>query len=258
MKKLFLLSSVLIAAAANAALHTESIKYKQGKTECIGYLAYDDAVQTKRPGVLVTQEWWGLNDHMKQMTENVAKMGYVAFAPDVYGAGQVTTDPSEAGKLSGIYKSERGLMRNRMIAALDVLKKQQYVDTGHLAAIGFCFGGTCALELARSGADLDGTVAFHAGLDTPTPEDAKNIKGKVLVLNGGDDGYISKDQIAAFEDEMRKANVDWQLFNYGGAVHGFTNSTAGSDNSKGYAYNPTATRRAMVAMQDFFKEIFTK
>ena len=147
-------------------------------------------------------------------------------------------------------------MRARTNAALETLRKQKFVDGKNVAVTGYCFGGTCVLELARGGADVPGVVTFHAGLDTPTPDDAKNIKGKVLAMTGGDDSYVPAAQVSAFEDEMRKGKVDWQLISYGNAVHGFTNETAGTDNSKGYAYSESADRRSWQAMQDFFKEIF--
>ncbi len=257
MKRFFLLNFLLAPAICGAAIHTEKVSYKQGNATLVGYLAYDDAVKDKRPGVLVIHEWWGLNDTTKQHTEEIAKLGYVAFAPDIYGDGKTTSDPAEAAKISGIYKSDRGLMRGRANAGLKVLRSQPLVDGKKLAAIGFCFGGTTALELARAGADTKGTVCFHGGLDTPNTADAKNIHGKVLVLTGGDDNYVPIEQIKTFEEEMRNAKVDWQVFAYGGAVHGFTNPSAGTDNSKGYAYNAKVTQRAWEAMTSFFNEIFS-
>ena len=258
MKKTLFSLCLLTATAASAAVHTETVTYKQGNATLKGYLAYDDASTEERPAVLIAPEWWGLNDHMKNTAERIAALGYVAFAADIYGDGKVTTDAGEAGKLAGLYKGDRKLMRARTEAALRTLLKQKYVDSKRVAAIGYCFGGTCVLELARSGADINGVVTFHGGLDTPTPADAKNIKAKVLVLTGGDDGYVPPQQVNAFEDEMRKGKVDWQVVSYGNAVHGFTNPSAGTDNSKGYAYNAAADHRSWQAMQDFFNEIFTK
>ncbi len=256
MKQIIFVLTFLTVGIASAAMHTETVTYKQGDAILKGYLAYDDATTNLRPAVLLAPEWWGITDHMKKRAERVAALGYVAFVADIYGDAQVTADPAVAGKLSTIYKSDRKLMRARTNAALETLRKQKFVDDKNVAITGYCFGGTCVLELARSGADVPGVVSFHGGLDTPTPDDAKNIKGKVLVLTGGDDSYIPPAQITAFEDEMRKGKVDWQLVSYGNAVHGFTNETAGTDNSKGYAYNESADRRSWQAMQDFFKEIF--
>lgn len=147
-------------------------------------------------------------------------------------------------------------MRERAKAGLETLKAQKQVDRNRLAAIGYCFGGTTVLELARSGADLKGTVSFHGGLATPNSADAKNITGRVLALHGADDPFVKADEVAAFQDEMRTAGVDWQLNIYGGAVHGFTNPEAGNDNKKGAAYNEKADKRSWEAMKVFFREIF--
>lgn len=257
MRHLFLVLSLLcLAVSAEAAVKTRIVEYKQGATVLQGYLAWDDATRAKRPGVLVVHEWTGINDHIRQRTEMLAKLGYVAFAADIYGKGVRPTSPAEAGATAGIYKNDRALMRARARAGLDELKKQKFVDTRRLAAIGFCFGGTTVLELARDGADLRGVVSFHGGLATPTPQDARNIKGKVLALHGADDPFVKADEVTAFQDEMRKGGVDWQFNIYGNAVHSFTNRAAGTDNSKGAAYNEKADKRSWAAMQAFFAEIF--
>ena len=139
---------------------------------------------------------------------------------------------------------------------LEALKKNPLTDARHIAAIGYCFGGTAILELARSGVDIAGFISFHGGLQTPTPDDARNIKGKVLVLHGADDPVVPPEEVSAFQDEMRKARVDWHMISYGGAVHSFTNPNAGDDPSKGVAYNHKADMRSWQAMQSFFEEIF--
>ena len=241
---------------ASARLHTEVVEYKQGDTVLEGYLAYDKEIKGQRPGVLVVHDWTGIGDYVKTRTEQLEKLGYVAFAADIYGKGIRPKNNQEAAIQAGKYKSDRNLMRARVLAGLDILKNTELADPGSLAAIGYCFGGTVILELARSGADVGGVVSFHGGLDTPTPEDAKNIKGKVLALHGGDDPFVKPDEVAAFQDEMRKANADWQLVVYGGAVHAFTNPAAGNDNSQGAAYNEKADRRSWEAMKVFFEEIF--
>jgi dienelactone hydrolase len=257
MRHLVLLLIILsIAATAEAAVKTKAIEYKQGETLLEGYLAWDDATSTTRPGVLVVHEWTGINNHIRQRTEMLAKLGYVAFAADIYGKGIRPTEPSDAARIAGIYKSDRALMRARARAGLSELKKQKLVDPHRLAAIGFCFGGTTVLELARDGADLNGVVSFHGGLSTPTPQDAKDIKGKVLALHGADDPFVKADEVAAFQFEMKKAAVDWQFVSYGNAVHSFTNAAAGTDNSKGAAYNEKADRRSWETMKLFFAEIF--
>ncbi len=253
-----LLSCLVFAALARAAIHTELVEYRQGDTVCEGYLAYDDANKDQRPGVLVVHEWTGLNDYAKKRAEQLAGMGYVAFAADIYGKGVRAKDVQEAMKLSNIYKNDRKLLRARAQAGLDVLRKQPLVDPKHLAAIGYCFGGTTVLELARSGAEVNGVVSFHGGLNTPTPEDARNIKGKVLVLHGADDPHVPPEEVAAFEAEMRQGGGDWELVKYGNAVHSFTNPGAGNDKSRGAAYNAEADHRSWQAMRDFFHEVLGK
>ncbi len=247
---------LLAAVNAHGAVHTEWVQYRHGETLLEGYLAYDDAVKGPRPGVLVVHEWMGLGDYAMKRAEQLAGMGYVAFALDMYGKGVRAKTPEEAAKLSGIYKGDRPLMRARAQAGLDELRKQPLVDPARIAAIGYCFGGTTVLELARSGADVAGVVSFHGGLGTPQPADAKNIKGKVLVLHGADDPHVPPAEVAAFQDEMRKAAVDWQMIYYGGAVHSFTNPGSGTDASTGVAYNEKADKRSWEAMKAFFKELF--
>jgi dienelactone hydrolase len=232
------------------------IQYRQGDTNLEGLLVYDNSVQTPRPGVLVFPEWWGLNDFPKQQAEKLAQMGYVAFAADMYGANVTTDSAEEATKLSGKVKGDLDLLRGRAQAAFDVLTKDPHVDRTRIAAIGYCFGGTVALELARSGAGLTGVVSFHGGLSTDRPDDAKNIKGKVLVCTGGEDAFVPPAQVAAFEDEMRQGHVDYQVIVYGGAHHAFTNPAADSHHIANIAYNADAARRSWAAMGSFFDEIF--
>lgn len=250
-----LLFAQLTAFSARAEIKTETIEYKQGGTVLEGYLAYDPAVTGKRPGILVVHEWTGLGPYVKGRVDQLAKMGYTAFAPDIYGKG-VRPETKDAGAVSGKYKEDRKLTRKRIQAGLEQLKKQKTVDANQIGVMGYCFGGLVALELARSGADVKGVVAFHGALDTPTPQDAKNIKGKVLALHGADDPYVTPEQVKGFEDEMRAAGVDWELVKYSKAVHAFTNPAAGNDNSKGAAYNAEADRRSWQAMKDFWTEIF--
>jgi len=258
--KYFLLFWVILISVgtvnAQAALRTEVVEYKHGDVVLEGYLAYDDAVKGKRPGIIVVHEWWGLNPYARMRTGQLAKLGYIAFAIDIYGKGVRAKDPAEAGTLSGIYRGNRPLMRSRANAGLEVLRNHPLADVNRIAAIGYCFGGTVVLEMARSGAELAGVVSFHGGLSTPNPSDAKNIKGKVLVLHGADDPAVPPDQVIAFQDELRKAGVDWQMVSYGGAVHSFTNPEAGNDPSRGAAYNEKADKRSWEAMKTFFGEIF--
>ncbi len=254
MKKLFF-AVILTALSAQAKLVTKTIEYKEGSAALEGYLSYDDSKGLK-PGVVVVHDWMGLSDDTKSRADMLAALGYVAFAADIYGRGVRPKGAGEAGKMATMYKSDVKLLRARVTAAYNVLKAQTNVDKANLAAIGYCFGGTTALELARSGAPLKGVVSFHGGLATPNAADAKNIKGKVLALHGADDNYVPAAEVAGFEKEMRDAKVDWQLIAYGNAVHAFTIKGAGNDNSKGAAYNEKADKRSWIAMQNFFEEIF--
>ncbi|HVY68485.1 MAG TPA: dienelactone hydrolase family protein [Verrucomicrobiae bacterium] len=255
MKRLALaLAALVITMNARAEIKTETVEYTQDGATYEGFLAYDNAVQGKRPGVLIAHQWKGLGANEKKRAEMLAQLGYVAFALDIYGKGIRPQSPAEAGQLAGRYKGDRPLLRRRAIAGLEVLEKQPFCDTSKLAVIGYCFGGTTALELARSGAPVKAAVSFHGGLSSPTPADAANIKGKVLVLHGADDPNVPPPEVAGFEKEMRDARVDWQLIAYGGAVHSFTDWNAGNDNSKGAAYNEKADRRSWEAMKQLFAE----
>jgi dienelactone hydrolase len=257
MKKLFLTAAVLLGALSlHAAIQTKTIEYKQGDATLEGVLVWDDAVKGARPGVLVVHQWMGLTDYEKHRAEQLAGLGYVAFCADIYGKGVHPKDTKEAGAEATKYKSDRALLRQRVEAALAELKQSKLADKKHIAAIGYCFGGTAVIELARSGAELNGIVSFHGGLDSPAPADGKNIKCKVLVCHGADDPFVKAADLAAFEDEMRAANVDWTLIKFGGAVHAFTQPMVGNDNSKGAAYNEKADRRSWAAMKLFFAGIF--
>jgi dienelactone hydrolase len=252
-----ILTALLSAAGAQSAIKTETVEYRDGDTVLEGYLAYNDTLEGKRPAVLIVHEWTGLGGYVKRRAKQIAELGYVAFAVDIYGRGVRPANAQEAAKQAGIYRSDRQLMRRRAIAGLERVKKYPFVDPNRIAAIGYCFGGGVALELARSGADIKGVVSFHGNLDTPNPEDAKNIKAKVLVLHGADDPHVPPEQVAAFQKEMRDAKVDWQMVFYGNAVHSFTNPDSGNDPSRGAAYNKKADVRSWQAMKDFFKEIFS-
>lgn len=188
----------------------------------------------------------------------LAGLGYVALTADIYGKGVRPRNAQEAQAEAGKFHQDRELLRARARAGLDFLTGRPETDPARLAVMGYCFGGGASLELARSGAPVKGVVTFHGSLSTATPEDAKNIKGKVLVLHGADDPYVKQSDVTAFMDEMRKGGVDWELVQYSGAVHAFTIKGAGNDNSKGAAYNAEADRRSWQAMKDFFHEIFAE
>ncbi len=255
-RTLSLIACLAAALAARAEVHTELVEYKQGDTVLEGFMAYDTAISGRRPGVLIVHQWKGLTDYEKKRAEMLARLGYNILAVDIYGKGIRADNAQAAGALAGKYKSDRALLRARVNAGLDTLRKHELTDTHRIAAIGYCFGGTTVIELARSGADVAGVVSFHGALDSPTPADGRNIRCKVLALHGADDPFVPAKDVAAFEDEMRQSGVDWQLVAFGGAVHSFTDWNAGKDNSKGAAYNEKADKRSWEAMKQFFGEIF--
>lgn len=250
--------ALLWSGSAQAEVRSQLVEYKQGNTVLEGYLAYDDEIKGKRPGVMVVHEWTGIGPYVKERAEQLAELGYVAFAADIYGKGVRPKNQQEAAAQAKIYRSDRQLMRDRALAGLQVLQKNQFTNPNQIAAIGYCFGGGTVLELARSGANVAGVVSFHGNLDTPNPNDAKNIKGKVLVLHGGADPLVPIEQVAAFQTEMNQANVDWKMITYGNAVHSFTNPEAGNDPAKGTAYNAEADKESWAAMRRFFAEIFQR
>jgi dienelactone hydrolase len=252
----FGLSALVMTSVALASSQGGLIDYDHQDTTLQGYLAVPENTPFPVPAVLIIHDWMGLGDHSRKVADRLAGMGYLAFAVDMYGKGVRPSNAKEAAELATKYKSDRKLMRDRFLAALEVLKKDKRVDQTRIAAIGYCFGGTVALESARSGAPLAGVVSFHGGLDTPTPQDARNINGRVLALHGADDPFVKPEEVAAFQQEMRNGKVDWQMVFYGNAVHAFTNPAAGMDNSKGAAYNGAADRRSWEAMNTFFGEIF--
>lgn len=242
---------------AFSAVITQEIEYRHEGLALQGYFAYDDAVAGKRPAVLVVHEWYGHGPYARRRAEQLAKLGYLAFAGDMYGKGVYAKNHEEAGKLAGALRGgDRALMRARALAAVEAMKKHALADRGRLAAIGYCFGGTTVLELARSGAELKGVASFHGALDTPKPEETKAVKAKILVLHGGDDRHVNP-AVPGFQEEMRRAKADWQMVVYGGAVHSFTVAEAGDDPSKGMAYNAAADRRSWEALKDFLAEIFS-
>ncbi len=255
MNRYLLLSlTILFSLSAHAELVKKDVEYKDGSEVLQGYLVYDDSISALRPGVVVVHDWMGLTAENKEKVEETAKLGYVAFGADIYGKNKRPTTAEEAAKFSGGWKADRKKLRTRINAAVKVLQKQIFVDKNRLGATGYCFGGTTVLELARSGAPVKAVATFHGGLDSLTPADAKKIKADILVLHGADDPFVKAEDIKAFQEELRSAKVDWQMIEYGNAVHSFTIKGAGSDNSKGAAYNADADKRSWIALQNFFKE----
>jgi dienelactone hydrolase len=245
-----------LVSVASAEVVTESVTYTHGEVVLEGYVAWDDSHSELRPGVLVVHEWTGVNDYTRSRCRQLAELGYVAFAVDMYGKGIRPQTTEEAAQQAGIYRGDRPLMRERVRAGLAELRRNPVCDVERIAAIGYCFGGGTVLELARSGAEIAGVVSFHGNLDTPDPGIAQNIRCRVLVCHGADDPLVPHQQLLAFYKEMSRAGVDYQFIAYGGAVHSFTNPGAGDDPSGGVAYNASADQRSWEHMKLFFEELF--
>ncbi len=238
---------LILAASSRAAIHTEAVTYKEGDTVLEGFLAYDDAITTPMPGVLVVHDWTGLQDYAKDRAKQIAALGYVAFAPDIYGKDIRPTDPKECAVCAGAYRKDLPLLRRRVMAGLDQLKSRPQVDGKRLGAIGYCFGGSCVLELARSGADIQVVVSFHGGLATSAPAAENAIKAKILVCHGGADQHVNQ-EVPAFKEEMLKSKAKLEFVTYEGAQHGFT--------KPGPAYQEKADQQSWAAMKQLFADSF--
>jgi dienelactone hydrolase len=243
---------------ATAAVKTKEITYTHDDVTLKGFLAWDDDVKGKRPGVLVVHEWWGLNDYAKKRAEMLAGLGYVAFAPDMYGDGKVTQHPAEAGKLAGAVRENIKTWQGRALAGLKVLQGDEHVDGKRIAAIGYCFGGSTALQLAYTGADLAAVVTFHGALPVPDEDQAKAIKAHILICHGALDSFIPEATIQKVRAAFEQAKVDYQMIYYAGATHSFTVPGADKHGIKGISYNANADRRSWKHMQLLFQEVFGK
>jgi dienelactone hydrolase len=251
---LFSLVGLCLVSNLRAEVTEKLIEYTSAGVVCEGVHVVDAAKSGARASVLVVHQWTGITNHEKDRAHRLADLGYNVFVADIYGKG-VRPQPPAAGQEAGKYKKDRKLLRTRLNDALDVLKKMPETDAGKLGAIGFCFGGTSVVELARSGAPMKGVVSFHGGLDSPTPADGRNIKGEVLACHGADDPFVPAADLKAFEAELTGAGVKYQLIKYPGAVHAFTQKAAGNDNSKGAAYNEAADKASWITMTEFFARV---
>jgi dienelactone hydrolase len=259
MRTKWLFAVLLVAchvAVARGEVKTKDISYEYEGVTFKGHLAWDNATHGKRPGILVIHEWWGLNDYAKKRAEQLAGLGYVAFACDMYGGGKTTEHPKEAGEFAGEVRKNVKNWRGRAQAALDVLKGQEPVDSNKLAAIGYCFGGSTALQLAYTGADLKAVVTFHAGLSVPDAEQAKAIKGKILVCHGAADKFIPEETAVKFRAALDDAKVDDTMVYFGGAKHSFTVKGIDEKHVEGLAYNAEAEHRSWQYMKLLFDEVF--
>lgn len=257
-----ILSALVVPLTMQAAVVAKSVEYTQNGTKLQGYLAYDEAASAdqKRPGVLVIHEWWGLNDYVKGRARQLAEMGYVAFAPDMYGSGQVTADPKKAGELAGQLYG-KPLMAERAQAGLDQLLKTGWVDETKVASIGFCFGGAASLALAYSGAPLAAVATFHGGLIPVPVGGGQKIKAKFLIMHGGLDTLVPPSAVQSFLLSANDEKLDYQFIVYSGAVHAFSNPDADKAHAaglKGVGYNAEAAKHSWDQMKSFFVEVFGK
>lgn len=246
----------LFAGTLRADIKTREVEYEQGGTKLTGFFAWDDAGDEKRPGVLVVHEWWGLNDYARSRAKQLAGLGYVAFALDMYGEGKVTEHPEQAGEWSAKIRENTDRWRARALAGLDVLKGHGRVDPERLAAIGYCFGGSTVLQLACAGAGLDGVVSFHGGMIPPEAVPSDGISTHILICQGGADAFVSDESIASFRAALEKVGADYEINYYGGARHSFTNPDADSKGIENLKYNAVADRRSWRDMQQLFTELF--
>ena len=253
--------SLLLVFDSVADIVTREVSYMQGDTVMKGFVAYDDEIETVRPGILVIHEWWGHNAYARKRARMLAELGYTALAVDMYGDGQTADHPEDAGKFSSAVGGNLPLAKARYEAALETLKQQPGVEADKIAAIGYCFGGGILLNMARMGTDIDGIVSYHGSLATASPAQKDDIKTRIRVFNGADDPFVKPEQIEAFKKEMESAGADYKLVNYPGAVHSFTNPDADAYGKKfnlPLAYNEKADKDSWQQTQEFFHEIFAE
>ncbi|MCS7046791.1 MAG: dienelactone hydrolase family protein [Gemmataceae bacterium] len=260
MKRFLAIAAILVSCStpAWAEVKTETVSYQVGAQTCKGVLAWDDAIAGKRPGILVVHEWWGLDDYAKKRAEQLAKMGYVAFAADMYGDGKTTEHPKEAAALAGTVRKNQQEWLARAQAGLKVLRDHPKVDGDKLAAIGYCFGGSTSLLLAHHNAGIRAAVSFHGALLVPDTSADRPITAKILICHGAADTFIPEKTIQEVRDAYAQLGVDYQMIYYGGAQHSFTVPDADKKGVKGLRYDPAADRRSWAAMTALFAEVFEK
>lgn len=261
MKNLYLLLLLSILSFSNIAyaeIQTQELDYTQNGTTLKGYLAYDDAVKGKRPGILVVHEWWGHNEHARDRARKLAEIGYTALAVDMYGNGKTADHPKKAGEFMNAAFKDWETSKARFNEAQKVLQSHKSVDPERIGAIGFCFGGAVSLRMARGGADLDGVVAFHSAL--PLEPVINNMNASVLVINGSKDTFLKSETVGSFSSQMVAGNVDFAYINLKGIKHSFTNKKADEFDKKfkigNLEYNKQADERSWSAMQKFFQRVF--
>lgn len=235
---------------------TEKIAYQDGSTQLEGYLAYDNEKSGKKPAIIICHDWSGCNEFAQEKAQQLAKLGYVGFALDIYGK-KIGTTNEEKTQLMQPFIADRALLRRRLLAAYNTVTNLTMVDKRYIAGIGFCFGGLCVLDLARSGVSLRGVVSFHGFFDAPKNLSHETIQAKILAFHGYNDPMVSKQQMDEFANEMTAAKVDWQIHIFGNTMHAFMNPEA-NDPQLGTVYNPVAAQRAWQITKDFFNEIFAR
>jgi dienelactone hydrolase len=259
MKKWSILLLLLFSPFLQAALQEKTVEYKSGDTTMKGYLAWDDKVKGKRPGVLVVHEFWGLNDYARHRARMLAELGYTALALDMYGDGKVGQHPREASEFMQAVLSNADVAKSRFLAGKEFLERQPTVDPTKIGAIGYCFGGGTVLMMARAGVDLAAVVSFHGLLNAGAPAKPGQVKARILVENGADDQMVKPDDVTAFKQEMDAAGANYRFDNIPGAKHGFTNPEADAVARKfdlPVGYNAAADKQSWAAMQQLFKEVF--
>ncbi len=260
MKRLLCFIGLMFAtAAAHAAVQGKEVSYRVDGTTLKGYIAYDDAVKGKRPGILVIHEWWGHNEYARKRARMFAEQGYTALALDMYGNGKQAHHPDDAQKFSSEVSKNEKLAKARFDAALKLLKKEKTVDADNIAAVGYCFGGSVALNMARLGEPLKAVLSFHGGLGTGHPAEAGKVKARIASFTGEDDPFIPATQVAAFREEMDKAGVIYRVVTYPGARHAFTNPDAdkyGQEFKLPLAYNAAADKASWEEGLAFLAEAF--
>lgn len=251
---------LLFPLVTQAAVISKTVEYEADGLKMKGYLAYDDAIRGKRPGVLVVHEWWGLNDYARKRADLLAQAGYVALAVDMYGDGKTADHPNDAGAMATAVNKNATIRRNRFVTARKLLEAQPLVKRGQIAALGYCFGGGVVLNMARSGEPLKGVVSFHGTLSTDLPAAAPgSIKAKVRVFTGEADPFVPPEQVEAFKTEMTNAKADWQLVSYPGVKHSFTNPGADAFGEKfgiPLKYDAHADQNSWAHTMDFLKSVF--
>ena len=252
---------VMWVASSRGEVIGKAVDYSADSLTLKGYLAYDNSVKENRPGILVVHEWWGNNDYPKKRAEMLAQLGYVAFAVDMYGNGKVVDNPGDAGKMAGETMSNPATLKARFAAALELLKKNPNVDPDRIGAIGYCYGGGVALNMACAGLDLRGVVSFHGSLAAVTPAKRGEVKATLLVCNGASDKFNSEEAIKKFKAGMDSAKAVYKFIDYPDAVHAFTNPAATEAGKKfniPIAYNEKADKKSWADMKEFFEMVFKK